>query len=276
MTDWLAFWRENWRGIWAAAEMTFRQQVMDAFILFTILVQPLIIALLALWMLGGKGSDYIMFVVVGSGMTGLWSGLLFMCGNSITWERWSGTLETLVGVPTPLDAIVIGKNLANVSQSLVSMVVSYLLALVIFGYGLTISQPFWFAISLVLTVVAFISFSLIIAPIFVMNPSVQAWQNAMEFPVYVLCGFLFPIALLPGWTTPVSYLLPPYWAAVALHGTSTGGASLEQTLFAWAMLIVFSLGFTGYAVAFGTTGLRSKSELDQIQVQPVPVEKSAV
>jgi hypothetical protein len=141
MIGWLVFWRENWRGIWAAAEMTFRQQVMDAFIIFTILVQPLIIALLALWMLGGKGSDYIMFVVVGSGMTGLWSGLLFMCGNSITWERWSGTLETLVGVPTPLDAIVIGKNLANVSQSLASMVVKHLLALVIFGYSLTITQP---------------------------------------------------------------------------------------------------------------------------------------
>jgi len=57
----------------------------------------------------------------------------------------------------------------------------------------------------------------------------------------VLCGFLFPIALLPGWTTPVSYLLPPYWAAVALHGTSTGGASLDSTLFTWVMLLLFSL-----------------------------------
>ena len=64
--------------------------------------------------------------------------------------------------------------------SLASMVVSYLLALVIFGYGLTISQPFLFAISLVLTVVAFVSFSLIIAPIFVMNPSVQQWQNGQN------------------------------------------------------------------------------------------------
>ena len=182
-----------------------------------------------------------MFVVVGSGMTGLWSGLLFMCGNSITWERWSGTLETLVGVPTPLDAIVIGKNLANVSQSLASMIVSYLLALVIFGYSLTIAQPLLFAISLVLTVVAFISFGLIIAPIFVMNPSVQQWQNGLEFPVYVLCGFLFPITMLPGWTTPISYLLPPYWAAAALHGTSTAGIPFSQVLTSWGMMVLFSI-----------------------------------
>jgi ABC-2 type transport system permease protein len=82
---------------------------------------------------------------------------------------------------------------------------------------------------------------LIISPIFVMNPGVRAWQNAMEFPVYVMCGFLFPIALLPGWTTPISYLLPPYWAAVALHGTSTGGASFNETLFAWCMMVLFSV-----------------------------------
>jgi ABC-type multidrug transport system permease subunit len=47
--------------------------------------------------------------------------------------------------------------------------------------------------------------------------------------------------MLPGWTTPVSYLLPPYWAAVALHGTSTGGAPLNQTFFTWGMLLLFSL-----------------------------------
>ena len=236
----LSLFRESWRTMLTVAEMSFRQTVMDAFIIFTVLVQPLLIALLALWVLKDKGNDYAMFVVVGSGMTGLWSSLLFICGNSINIERWSGTLETLVGVPTPMSVIVIGKNLANVLQSLASMVVSYLLAALIFGYSLHIAQPLLFAVSLLLTVVAFISFGLIVAPIFVMNPSVQQWQNALEFPVYILSGFLFPIALLPGWTTPLSYLLPPYWAARALHGTSTGGASLEEILFSWAMLLVFS------------------------------------
>jgi ABC-2 type transport system permease protein len=74
-----------------------------------------------------------------------------------------------------------------------------------------------------------------------MYREVQQWQNAMEYPVYILAGFLFPVLLLPGWTTPISYLLPPYWAAIALHGTSTANAPIEQTLFAWAMMIVFSI-----------------------------------
>jgi len=229
------------RAILAVAEMTFRHNVMDLFIIFTVLIQPLLIAIMALWMLGDKGGDIAMFVVVGSGMTGLWSSLLFVSGNSINVERRSGTLETLVGVPTPLEAIVFGKNLADVTQSLVSMMASYLLAGLIFGFSLSIQQPLLFFVSLLFSVVAFISFGLIIAPIFVMNPAVQQFQNAMEFPIYMLSGFLFPIALLPGWTTPLSYLLPPYWAARALHATSTGGGSLPEVLLCWGMMLVFSL-----------------------------------
>jgi len=233
--------RKYWRTILVVAEMHYRWNGTDSFVMFTILIQPLIIAILALWMLKDGGADAAMFVVVGSGMTGLWSGLLFISGNSINLERWTGMLETLVGTPTPLEVIVFGKNLANVVQSLISMIFGYFLAAFIFGYTLRIEQPLLFILSLFFSVIAFISFGLVIAPIFVMNRSVQQWQNALAFPVYILCGFLFPIALLPGWTTPLSYLLPPYWAARALHGTSTGGALFSEVLLDWGMMTIFSI-----------------------------------
>ncbi len=232
---------KSWRTILMVAEVTIREQLMDGFIVFTILFQPIIIAVLALWMLKDKGAEYAMFVVVGTGLTGLWSSLLFISGNSISWERWSGTLEALVGVPTPFEVIVFGKNLANVLQSLISMVLGYFVAAWLFGYPLKVEQPAFFLVSVLLTIFAFICLALVIAPVFVMNPSVQSFQNALEFPIYVLCGFLFPIALLPGWTNPVSYLLPPYWAARALHDASTGSASPQEIYFTWAMLLLFSI-----------------------------------
>ena len=230
-----------WRTILTVAEMNLRLGLTEPFVVFTVLIQPILIAILGLWMLKGRGAEGAMFVVVGSGLTGLWSSLLFISGNSINNERWFGTLEALVALPTPFEVVVFGKNLGNVVQSLLAMVLGYIVAALFFGYTLAIMQPLLFGVSVLLTVLAFVCFGLLIAPVFVMSPGVQGWQNAMEFPVYVLCGFLFPIALLPGWTTPVSYLLPPYWAAVALHGTSTGGAALNETLFAWGMLIIFSV-----------------------------------
>lgn len=222
-------------------EVTLRQNFTDAFVIFSIIVQPMIIAVLALWMLRERGGDFAIFVVIGSGMTGLWSGLLFISGNSVTEERWVGTLENLVASPTPMQVVVLGKNLANVTQSLFSMLASYSVVAWMFQLDVTIAQPLLFIISLILTVLAFICFGLIMASFFIISPAVQNFQNGLEFPVYILCGFLFPIALLPGWTTPISYLLTPYWAAQALHATASGTATVSSLLLPWSMMIVFSL-----------------------------------
>jgi len=58
--------------------------------------------------------------------------------------------------------------------------------------------------------------------------------------MYILAGFMFPVALLPGWTTPFSYILPPFWAAKALHAASSGGPISDITL-SWGMMLLFSI-----------------------------------
>ncbi len=257
----LSLMRKYGHAIRLSAEMALRQNVMDLFIIFTVFIQPFIIAVLALWVLQDRGGDYAIFVIVGSGMTGLWSSLLFISGNSITVERWLGTLESVASTPTPMQVIVFGKNLAHVTQSLGSMILSYLVVSLIFGYAVQINQPGLFTASLLFTVIAFVCFGLIIAALFILNPDVQRWQNGLEFPVYILSGFLFPIALLPLWTTPLSYLLPPYWAAQALHATAQGTATLSSVAFNWGMLILFSLIYLSVAAKLFEVILR-KARVD--------------
>jgi ABC-2 type transport system permease protein len=233
--------KANLRVVSMAFEIELRQSFTDAFVLFGIIVQPTIVAFMALWMLKDQVANYAIFVVVGSAMTGLWTTLLFQGGNSITGERWTGTLEPLSCAPAPLRAVVSGKLLANITQSLLSLICCYTFISLIMGLPLTIAKPGLFAGSIVLTVVAFIAFGLIIGSLFILNPDVQRFQNGLEFVVYIFSGFLFPIALLPMWTTPFSYILTPYWAARALHAASSGTGSDGEIYFCWAMLIVFSI-----------------------------------
>lgn len=228
------------RVIGMSFEIELRRNLTDGFVLFGIVIQPLIVAFTALWMLKDKGPDYAIFIVVGSAMTGLWTALLFNSGNSIIGERWAGTLETLVGTPSSLRVIVFGKVLANITQSLLSMIGCYTLISLVMGYPLTLSRPVFFLISILLTVFAFVGFGVIIASLFILIPDFQRLQNTLEFPIYILCGFLFPIALLPGWTTPISYILSPYWAARALHGSALGALEINQIYISWVMLIFFS------------------------------------
>jgi len=227
---------------------TLKQAATDAFIVFGIFVQPLIIAIMALFVLGEQGDEIAIFIVVGSGLTGLWDSVLFQSGSSITAERWTGTLEALVGMPTPLGVIVFGKNLAFVTQALGSMVVSYTLASIIFGYPLRIESPASFIISVIMTVLSFVCLGLVLSTIFVLNPDVQRWQNGLEFPVFILAGFLFPIAILPQWTTPISYILAPYWSAVALHLSASTNAGMMEMVIPWMMMSV--LGVVYLILAF--------------------------
>jgi ABC-2 type transport system permease protein len=240
MTAWQKI-KCNLRVIFMAFEIEFRQSFTDAFVLFGIIVQPMIVAFMALWMLKDQVANYAIFVVVGSAMTGLWTTLLFQGGNSITGERWTGTLEPLTCAPAPLRAVVSGKLLASITQSLLSIVFCYTFISLIMGLPLTIAKPWLFFGSILLTVVAFIAFGLIIGSLFIINPDVQRFQNGLEFVVYIFSGFLFPIALLPLWTTPFSYILTPYWAARALHAASSGSGSDGEIFFCWVMLILFSV-----------------------------------
>jgi ABC-2 type transport system permease protein len=232
--------RKTFNVITMTFEVEMRQNLTDGFVIFGILLQPLIIAFMALWMLKDKGPDYSIFVVVGSGMTGLWTTLLFNGGNSITGERWNGTLESLVGSPTSLRIVVFGKVLANISQSLLSMIVCYSFISLVIGYPLIVARPLLFFLSLVFSVFAYVCFGLVIASLFILIRDIGRMINTLEFPVYILCGFLFPIALLPGWTTPLSYLLSPYWAAQALHSSASGSDTPAQIMGYWGLLLGFS------------------------------------
>ncbi|TET36541.1 MAG: ABC transporter permease [Anaerolineales bacterium] len=229
------------RVIKLAYIFTLKQSMMDAFILFGIFVQPLLIAIMALFILGEQGDGVVIFIVVGSGLTGLWDSVLFQSGSSITRERWTGTLEVLVAMPTPLGVIVFGKNLAFVTQSLGSMIIAYTCASIIFGYPLSVESPSLFIVSIVLTVLSLVCMGLVLATLFVLNPDMQRWSNGLEFPVFILAGFLFPIAILPQWTTPLSYILAPYWAAVALHMSSSGNPDILDISLPWAMMALLGV-----------------------------------
>lgn len=239
--------REYTRSALVSAEVALKEMAIDSFILFTIVVQPLVIALLGLWMLRDSRPDAAIFVVVGSGMSGLWSSMIFISGNSITSQRWTGTLETIVAMPTPMYVITVGRNLAHVLQSLLSMIAAYTVASLFMGYALDIDHMLLFIPSLFFTVIAFIAFGLILAPVFLLSPAVQNFSNGLEFPVYVLCGFLFPIALLPEWTTPLSYLLTPYWAARALHESAHGDGDLGVVVGSWAILLISTLIYVSFS-----------------------------
>ena len=57
-----------------------------------------------------------------------------------------------------------------------------------------------------------------------------AWVlgNFFEYPVWLISGFLVPLALLPGWVHPLAWALAPTWGMNAIRESALGGSPLPD------------------------------------------------
>jgi ABC-2 type transport system permease protein len=69
----------------------------------------------------------------------------------------------------------------------------------------------------------------------------QTFSNFFRFPMIFLSGLFFPIARLPVFLKPFSYVLPLTYGADVLHGAVHGGHTMSFTL-DLAILSAFCIG----------------------------------
>ena len=226
------------RVAWSAAELQFKEVAVSGFLLFGALVQPFFIGVMTMFMLRHRPDFDPVYVVVGAALSGLWSTLLFAGSSAISHERSLGTLELVVASPASFFVLYGGKIAGTLAFSLVSVFCSYAVGAWLFGYPIVVTDPLGFALSLLFALVALWATGMLFAPLGILWRAVGQFLGVLEYPIYALSGFLFPILLLPVWTIPVSYVLPPYWAAVALHGSASGELDLARLSVVWLVLLV--------------------------------------
>jgi ABC-2 type transport system permease protein len=100
----------------------------------------------------------------------------------------------------------------------------------LFGIPLTVEHPLLFALSIVGTVLSFGALGFVFAVTFVRFRAAWAFGNLFEYPVWLIGGFLVPLALFPGWVRPISWVPAPTWGMSAIREAALGGSSLDDLL----------------------------------------------
>jgi ABC-2 type transport system permease protein len=191
---------------------------------FTSLIEPLIIATLAFYMFKAGGRPGTLFyAALGAGVLGIWSSTLFGSGGAIAWQRWQGTLELLVAAPPPLILIVVPLTIATSTIGIYSLTATLLWGRLLFGIPFHLAHPWLFALALPSAVVGLGLLGLLIAASFVLYRAANALSNMLEFPIALITGLMIPLALLPGWLRPVSWVLAPTWGVRAIRRAALGG-----------------------------------------------------
>ena len=199
------------------------------FFILTSLIQPVIFATIAFYMFraGGRGES-LLYVALGAGLMGIWSSVLFGSGGMIQWQRYEGTLEVLMAAPAPFVFVLLPATLATSTVGLYSLSATLLWGKLLFGIPLDIVHPILFFVAVSTTVLGLGLLGLLLASTFVLYRNANALSNLLEYPVWLVAGLLTPVSLLPGWVSPISFMLAPTWGSRAIRSAAFGGHVLPQ------------------------------------------------
>ena len=234
------------RAAYRAFEMQMKLRVVDPRSYFQVVAQPLIFGSIALVLYATTGQvGRIPLAVVGGGLVGLWSVTLFNSGFDITSERWTGTLEEIFACPTPLAVIVLGKVASSMVLGTISFLLNLGLAYAFFGRAFARIEPLPLAVSFVLTILSCYSMGMLFAPFFAWSRVTGSLVNTFETPVYLLCGFMFPVTFLPAWAQPLSWFLAPTWTVRGMFAASGQPVGEHRYGTWWLVAAALMIGYAG-------------------------------
>lgn len=190
---------------------------------FCLIVQPIvyIIIMYALYSVS-SGVNFMSFVVLGTGMITLWSTIAFSSAGDLDRERRMGTLKNIFAAPTDYRLVVFSKALGNTILGILPMLVLMVFTFLFRQDMYFITHSIWFFIVLVETLLSFLAMSLIFSALFTLSRQTRLFMNCMEYPIYILCGIVFPVSYLPKPIRILSYLLAPTWSVDLLKSTIEG------------------------------------------------------
>lgn len=213
-----------WNVIYTTMMLQMKQSFARPMFRFCLLLNPVVNTFFLYEMFLNSGEEnFLIYVILGGGLMGLWGCICFSSAGDINRERYSGTLPLIYVAPAGFGSIILGKILGNTLLSLLAFVLSYGTACLISGTFVPIICSGAFIGALALTVLSFILVSLCIAYLLMLSRKTELYMNLIELPFILLCGFTFPIEILPQWVQCISVCFAPTWAVrllrISVEGT---------------------------------------------------------
>jgi ABC-2 type transport system permease protein len=220
----------NWNAVRAAFVQQALDFVADPQWLIPSIITPFTFTMVTLVLFSAHDGPVVLYAVLGGGIMGMWGNTLRSSGWSISYDRMNGTLEPLMVTPTPLIEVIAGRAIWNALIGLVNAALVFIIAELVFRSGVRLNDPVLFFIALTLTLLSLSAIGLLLSAFFVFTRSSTVIMQVIELPIYVVSGAMIPLTMLPEWSWPISFALPPSWGvdALQLSGgiTSTNPAGL--------------------------------------------------
>ena len=219
----------------------FKMLSRSVFDLWVVVCGPIIFATLAYFLFQGEHGPKLLVAALASGVMGIWSSTTASGAGALQTQRRLGVLELLVASPTPFWAVLLPISIAISAIGIYSLLVGLLYVRVFFGVPISIHDWLAFLVAVPATIGAIGGLGFLFASALVRFRSAFTLGNLFEWPVWMLCGLLIPVAVLPAWLQPVSWAFAPTWGMRALRHATLGTGSRWVDIARCAVLAVIYL-----------------------------------
>ena len=244
----------NLRLVRVAWLLNVKQLTRSSFDGMLAILWPLFFATVAFFMFRAGGDpEALVYASLGAAVMGIWTATSVSAGSALQRERWHGTLELLVAAPVHFSVVLLPLAFATSAIGIYCMVTTLLWGRFVFGIDVPLDHPLFMAAAIPATVLSIGALGFLMAVCFARYRAAWALGAMSEYPVWLLCGFLVPIALLPGWAHPFSWALAPTWGMRAIRESSTGGTPLPDI----GMCFLLGAVYVGFGVLVTNRVLRA-------------------
>jgi len=184
----------------------------------------------------GEGLDSIPALLPGVMAVSVLFGTTSLLSVTVTFEKKGRSFERLLLAPISLERLMLAKTAGAILFGVVNAFVPVLIGMFLadlsgLDWGMLIPAVFLIAVSSTFLGL-FIAVS--VSEVF----EAQTFSNFFRFPMLFLCGLFLPIAQLPVWLRPLSYVLPLTYGADLLHA-AVGGAARMPAALSFLLLAAF-------------------------------------
>lgn len=176
----------------------------------------------------GSGLETIPALLPGVVAISILFGTTSLLAVTVTFEKRGRSFERLLLAPIPLELLMLAKTAGAIFFGVANAFVPILLAALLTDLGGVAWAALVPGIVLIAIVSTFLGLFVAVAVKEVFEA--QTLSNFFRFPMIFLCGLFFPVAQLPSWLRPLSYVLPLTYGADILHGAVRGANTLPLAL----------------------------------------------
>jgi ABC-2 type transport system permease protein len=238
------------RQLWVCYRLQLKVMMFSPFEGFLQVFFPLMFATAALLVYRvNNDPDAMLFAGIGAAAMGIFTSQTTTAATLVQRERRAGTLELVVAAPTPFAFVVLPSTFAMATLGLYSVVAVILWDWWLFDLPLQVENWPGFVLSILMATFTIALFGFLLSVTVVRYRTAWALGSALEYPGWLLCGFVVPLSFLPGWALPLSWALAPTWGVAAMRASAAG----ESPWFDLAVCLGVGLA---YAVLAAWLGVR--------------------